>query len=270
VPETRPFVVLYTSREGSSAIVDQLSRHPAVFVPAREHLDLQNVAAHVDNPHARVGELLRDAFTRGRVPGVPASYRNERTIGFKWRPFGAADAVAAMRRHRCVVFYLYRRDALARALSVALSPVHAQFAIANMPDGDRPEALRRAHTAHFVADPAVVTTAIRTYRDQKALLWDTYCADLGARLLDYESFAADPLATLNRMLHEVGVEPFTALPPCRYYKTTSDDIRQQCDNIADVGADGSVRAALDDYARLLERIGARPPRRHWLIGRRRS
>ena len=113
MPASRTFVVVYTGHEGSSALIDGLGRHPAIFAAGFEHLDLVNLKQHVADPRPNVGKILDRALTIGEVPGLERHYSGEPVIGFKWRPFNASAAAAAFRRHRTLVVFLFRRNALA-------------------------------------------------------------------------------------------------------------------------------------------------------------
>ena len=256
MPPVRTFVILYSSREGSTPLIDLLSRHPSVFVAGFEHLDRHNLARHVDHPERRIGEILDRALTTGVVPGQgPKQYAGEPVIGLKWRPHGGRSAVAALRRNRCLVVFLHRRDALARALSMVLNPEHLQFTIAEMAPSERAEALARSRTERFRADPSVVASNISMYLEGKARIWNTYCGrGLETQSLDYERFADEPQAAINGILSALGVEPFLELPRGRFFKTTSDDIASQCENIREVQSSQAVRTALASYEQLLRQI----------------
>ena len=133
----------------------------------------------------------------------------------------------------------------------------------------RADALARTRTERFRADPGAVASTIATYVRQKWLLWETYCSTgLDVRLLEYEAFVQQPLATLNRILVSVGVEPFAEVPPCRYHKTTSESISTQCDNFREVTKDAEVRKELKSYDALLQKIGADGRRRWWRVPHR--
>jgi hypothetical protein len=270
MPALRNFVILYSGREGSSALIDALGRHPRVYVAAFEHLDLGNLREHVDDPKAQIGEILDRALCDGDVPGRARNYAGQPVIGLKWRPFGDAATVRALQRNHSRVIFLYRSNALARALSMTFRPEHTQFRLAKLTAAERASALEDLRNERFVAAPADVADSIRSYRRLKARHWATYCRpEVETKTLEYEWFCSDPLAAVNDVLSFLDLEPFDELPPARFVRTHTD-IEQQCENLSEIRGDRSVRQALDDHAKLLAEFTGSPPRRfRWPVLRRR-
>lgn len=118
----RNFVIFYTAREGSSAIVNQLSAQRDILVPAFEGLDryafkrrfpLTALPQAVETALSK-GEFDEDFHARRRML---AERHEEQTIdrvgavGFKWRPHGNPETMAEVfRRNNTTVFMLFRRD----------------------------------------------------------------------------------------------------------------------------------------------------------------
>lgn len=161
----RNFIILYTSREGSSAIVNALSTHPDIAVPLFEEFDEfwlkkfdlnVDIADEIDHVLATNQFRLDHDYGRQRFLGDAAGGdgSDAESIGFKWRWHGDMDRIAkVLKKHDVTLFLLFRRDLLELTCSQYYTRTlkkpdseknlgHVQFELAAMNEEDR--AKRRA------------------------------------------------------------------------------------------------------------------------------
>lgn len=254
---SRCFTILYTSREGSSAIIAKLQKHEDIHVPCFEQLDRNNLEKVVPDANDRIGEILSTAFQEGAIPGKKSEYAGQRVVGFKWRPFGSDAAVKAMISNHCLAIYLYRRNTLRRALSMLFKPEHTQFQLAKMSPEEREESLRKTQSETFRVDQKELEAVISKYTAQKRATWKGYGRKLKDRmLLEYERFETQPTEALNLVLSRLELPLFEQEPEARFVKTMRGDIETQCENLDEVMSNKAVLKAISDYERFLEGIGA--------------
>src|SRR5688572_12868770 len=106
------FVLFFSGKEGSSAIVERLNFHSCITVPIFEHLDQQNATPELD--HKTIANALALVLKSGHwdqnLYKAAAAIRSaadfdryfrsapvvdpEVSIGFKWRPWGDYGEVA--------------------------------------------------------------------------------------------------------------------------------------------------------------------------------
>ena len=154
------FLIAYTGREGSSAIINLLGKQTGVVVPLFEDLDKQNfqkffepeeIAAVLDYVYGtgkydptEIRRLISSKNSSSSVRDKSHPFM----VGFKWRPFEETRAATALRQHDVTVGYLYRRDflELVCSLYITSSPDFArQF---NLNTGERhPQFRMRRMTA---------------------------------------------------------------------------------------------------------------------------
>ena len=253
---SRCFTILYTSREGSSAMIGKLQKHVDIHVPCFEELDANNLRKVVPEADAKIGEILDAVFTEGVIPGKDSRYAGQSVVGFKWRPFGGAPAVEALLRNRCLGIYLYRRNTLRRALSMLFKPEHIQFKVEKMSPEEREETLRRTHAETFSVQPGDLATLIKRYTDQKSTVWRHYGRNLSDKMfLEYELFETRPTDALNLILDRLDLPRFEHEPESPFVKTMRGDIETQCENLEEVMRDKGVQVAISKYEKFLQRIG---------------
>lgn len=126
----RNFIIAYTAREGSSAIISRLSLNPNIAVPAFEELDeywLKRIKFK-----GRVSTVLDHVFRHRSLPFnedrlfqkfIPRKPNGHETIcGLKWRIHGnILDIGRVLKKNKVVVFFLFRRDVVELASSLHIS-----------------------------------------------------------------------------------------------------------------------------------------------------
>lgn len=229
------FVIIYTAREGSTAIVDALGRHPEISVPLLEELDRYWIRKNFQKNPPDVPSVMRTIFSQNRFDLAPdrglrfrlAGQKKDQavaSVGFKWRPHGSVKRIASVFLEEDVsVFVLWRRDfrELVASLSISrhLEPGqhgagHAQFRYAKLSDPEKAAYREKLETAsHDV--PASVLHRVMFKRCLRAIrlrrIADRF-AGLGipVRSIYYEDFRDDPDRFLGSLLDVLGVERVAA------------------------------------------------------------
>jgi hypothetical protein len=294
----RSFVIVYSGREGSSAIIKAFADQQAVKVPIVEDFD-QYACPGVDEND--VPALLLQLLTTGQfrrrldrdadVRSRPAPARPT-PVAFKWRIWGDAREIAKV-LNACdvVIFELIRRDIVNLALSLYLTTYvlpferrvdfdeilqdpNPQFRIRWLEKKAQDEVISFVRSRRFAVQPDKLAAIMADYLTRKERIREQYVATFRAGALDvhtliYEDFLADPVSFLSRMATLVGV----SIDPLRqpyYPKVSRSDIRTQVTNLAALLSDREVqRLKLAYHSRLLvnpRSAGADRPSRQTLPG----
>jgi hypothetical protein len=115
----RNFLISYSGRVGSTALIDTLKLIPGFLVPVFEDLDFYAIkkAGLLDQHSAENIHLYVDHIYRNS-PGPDLS------VGFKWRMWGDLERIAeVLVGHNVVVFNLVRADLFEYVSSIYLSDV---------------------------------------------------------------------------------------------------------------------------------------------------
>lgn len=224
------FIIQYSGREGSSAIVSTLSAQPGVNIPIFEDLDPHqffNSRKPADYP-----QVIDEIFTTGkfgdkkpnkeRIFSEPGA-GGYATIGFKWRVNGDFRLLAkVLRKHKVTVFFLQRRDFLGLVCSSYIHtfgnslqseikiPLHPQFdkSFAGYGGVDAPENLTRINAQTFPLNKRLFIKAaravIRKRRAQTNIARRFARMGLPVKVVFYEDFDTNPEAFITAMLAQVG------------------------------------------------------------------
>ena len=236
--ETSNFIVLYTSREGSSPIVQNLSYAPDVAVPVFEELDRHWMQKFYPGQHDPIAEV--DRVLTERVYGREHDYGHRAyvthhedpqaasSVGFKWRPHGKLWRLPrVLKKHKVKVFLLCRRDLMEVVTSYYVSRVmvrdksvpdvnsaHTQFKMANRTEAESAaiEELIRNYTAKLNLWHWYALMAHRVWKVARLRMLLLYLKLSGVPtdLIYYEDFRTNPPEMLGRMRRSIGL-PFT--PP---------------------------------------------------------
>ncbi len=227
------FIILFTAREGSTAIVDALSRHPDISVPILEELDKFwikhfysdiDVVHEIDNIFNSNDFHLGDDWAFRNYVSDNKRGKDVASIGFKWRPHGKMAQIARMMQRRNVVlFVLFRRDfdELCASLYVGQTLAagddggqHAQFRFARMSDEEkatfRKELEGQVVSARF--RPIFYIMIRRVLRAlQLRLIAGKLCrSGIHVRALYYEDFLQSPDRFFANICHELQIAPVGA------------------------------------------------------------
>ncbi len=241
----RNFLVSYTGRVGSTALLDSLKLLPNFDIPVFEELDAWYVAEHklyetlnAENIH----EAVDGIFERHRAPGV--------SVGFKWRIWGNIDHVAeVLRKHEVVIFNLVRSDALEYISSLYLTNiVHKEF---NAPqfmlkdadsEEERLKILFRYRMETYDVDPAqyrqLFEEELQRERERIELLGRLQAAGNKVVTIFYEDFAYKRYRFLSALLKMLNQPPMAKWPLVKLQKVSNAYPSEQFKNREEIfGAD---------------------------------
>ncbi|MBO9436760.1 hypothetical protein J7394_21335 [Ruegeria sp. R13_0] len=222
------FIILFTAREGSTAIVDALSRHPDISVPILEELDKFwikhfyddiDVVREIDSIFSCNDFRLGDDWAFRNYVSDNKRGKDVASIGFKWRPHGKIAQVARMMQKRNVVlFVLFRSDfdELCASLYVGQTLAagddgsqHTQFRFARMSDEEK-TAFREELEGQVVYArfrPIFYIMVRRVLRAlQLRLIAGKLCrSGIHVRALYYEDFLQSPDRFFAKICHELQI-----------------------------------------------------------------
>ncbi len=230
----RNFLIFYTAREGSTAIVSALSRNPEIQVPLLEELDRHWVTRFY-NDALDVPATIDEVFTSG-VFEQPHTYgrnnylyydpqkvadagRDKIAVGFKWRPHKISRRlIRVLKKHDVQVIYLIRRDFRELVCSLYLSVQeveggrvgHAQF---NASQGE--EAFQKTRDVLENLSPSARLGPIGKIVVKRLAHATRYAAFLKVLRLSgvetsrvyYEDFLENPDGFLAALCDRIGVAP---------------------------------------------------------------
>lgn len=223
-------MILYTSREGSTAIINALSGQAGIHVPLVEELDWYRFEK--DHKFNDIYNTLDQVFHTGEYSEIDNSTnllqntppQDRQSLGFKWRIFGNTKRIAKIfREHNVTVYILTRRNLLEHVASSYIHkygndlqsdvdmPLYPQFAVAGMPEAEREAYLKRLRAPKFkleywnflkLAMRRIQGKARHTKRALKLSL-------RGVRIqpMYYEDFDEDREAFIKGFLDQIGMEP---------------------------------------------------------------
>ncbi|MBX6376409.1 MAG: hypothetical protein IRZ13_19550, partial [Acetobacteraceae bacterium] len=167
----RHFALLFSEREGSSAMIDSLGRHPQIVVPFFESLDHYIIREKVPEAQwpalpAVIGRVLRSGRYASsyfaEAGAEPDEAPTNRHVAFKWRPWGDASRIGpVLAQHGAGAYLLMRRSMLNWCLSLyftnhvakQLTDIeihrHPQFQITSMSAEEREAFLQRLRSEVF-------------------------------------------------------------------------------------------------------------------------
>ncbi|SDW99233.1 hypothetical protein SAMN05444358_102139 [Ruegeria halocynthiae] len=220
---SRNFIILFHAREGSTAIVDALSRHKDISVPILEELDRFWINKfYKSNPDFNLLNTMDKIFSSntfdlgddwGFQNYISSNKRGQpvESIGFKWRPHGPIKDIAKIfKKNNVQVFILARRDFLELVASLAISKTakkgaaghgHAQFDYANMSEQEQASYRKNLETTmHRVSLASILGIMFR--RIAVAIRFRLFALRLtflgvDIKYLFYEDFRDEPEDFLN-------------------------------------------------------------------------
>jgi len=115
----RNFLISYSGRVGSTALIDTLKLIPGFLIPVFEELDYYSIeqAGQLDQHNASNIHMYVEHIYRN-------SSKPDRSVGFKWRMWGDLEGIAgALVEHKVVVLNLVRADLFEYVSSIYLSDI---------------------------------------------------------------------------------------------------------------------------------------------------
>ncbi|MEM6932641.1 MAG: hypothetical protein AAF526_03555 [Pseudomonadota bacterium] len=230
----RNFVILFAAREGSSAIVDSLSRHPEISVPIFEELDrfwVKKFYPDLDVTAEIASIFASNSFSREEDYGFRSFVSSDKrgqavaSIGFKWRPHGAPGQISQVfLEHDVRVFLLCRRDINELVASLLVSRettgkqtdgnFHGQFQFSRMTAEE--QAAYRSEVENqkiklntFKAFDLLLRRFFHAVR-LRVWIWRLQRNGLQCHALSYEDFRDKPAEFFEGVFRELGVR---VVPP---------------------------------------------------------
>jgi hypothetical protein len=258
----RNFLISYSGRVGSSALIDTLKAIPGFLVPLFEDLDYWHIEQHGkldEHTEATIHHAVDYAY-RTIPEGVdPAGT----SVGFKWRIWGDMDRVSdVLRDHGVVVLNMVRCDIVEYVASLYLSDIvnrefnAPQFMLRDAAnEAERLEILFKYRMQTCVADPEAY---FNLYGNQ--LRMERERLDVLARLrrdghrvctIFYEDFAYRRYRFLNALLRLLNHKPLDRLPMTRLSKVATAYPSELFSNRAELLADARMTAALREWDELV-------------------
>lgn len=277
----RSFVILYTGREGSSAIIKAFADRQDIIVPVMEDFDPYACADLVEGDvPAILNHMLGTArFSKGadhQVTRPPAgTLPRPPAVGFKWRIWGDATRIAEVfREHGVVVFELLRHDIVNLALSLYLTNfvlpleqlcrfpeiIHdpnPQFRTRWLERAAQEEVIKFIRSREFAVDLHKFIKLMEGYAAGRQHIRTKYvdvfrAAGLEVHTSFYEDFLTNPTMFLSRMAELLSIKIDPNREPY-YRKVARDDIRTQVTNLSELETSREVlRIKLSYYDRLLK------------------
>ena len=226
----RNFLIIYTSREGSSAIVQALSCQSDIVVPLFEELDLYwierfygsvDICKELDDVYSKRRFQRKHDYARGAYLEENPDPDHAGSVGFKWRPHGPWDSVlGVLQKHNVVILDLLRRDLLEVTSSLYISRIskstgfdsvisHAQFKLATMNKEDADQYRQKIENLKTPMRP-LHFFSLMTWRVWRALrnrifCWRARSRGLKTNTIYYEDFLQDPDGFIRQITDLVGV-----------------------------------------------------------------
>jgi len=224
-------IILYTGREGSSAIIETMRNSNEVYVPVFEIFDEYMFSVKFPNENllsilSNIDELknINDNFE----PFYSDVYKESFTICFKWRPWGEQNILEELSKiYDLYVILLARRNAIEHSLRHLASrliyeqlPPHLQMITS--PDlhlqflkFDKHEKYHELITVindikiDILEDELI--NVVKNYCDSKINLFDQYIlnnSDGKAKLIFFEDFVLDNNKIYSEIVDFIHIESF--------------------------------------------------------------
>jgi hypothetical protein len=250
----RNFLVSYSGRVGSTALLDCLKTLPDFDIPVFEELDAWYVDQHklYDTVNAEnIAEVVDKLYEQHSAPGV--------SVGFKWRIWGNIDRVAeVLRKHEVVVFNLVRSDALEYIASLYLTNIvnkefnAPQFKLKDATsEEERMKILFRYRMETHEADLAqywlLFEQELQRERERIGLLRRFHAARNPVMTVFYEDFAYKRYRCLNALLKVLNQPPMATWPSIKLEKVSNAYPSAQFTNRDEIFSGDRVSALLREW-----------------------
>lgn len=265
----RSMIIVYSGREGSSAIVSSLGKHSQVSVPIFEDMDYRNIKSRfgvegTNSIHIGLGNLLRGVELNDNVFKVMDTRDSSANVVFKWRPCGDLDKVCeVLVALETIIISLARRDLVNFCISKYFTNVvlgdgaavyHPQFDVMKMSERRREERLNELRGRAFNIDVDRFVELMQDTVESKVLLQSKaeYMEKKGVsvKYVFYEDFLNDKRAFLTTLLSEIGLEFEGVVTKSNFVKVNRSDMREQVLNLEDLERDERVQRYVKEYGAL--------------------
>ncbi len=266
----KSMVIVYSGREGSSAIVSCLGKHSRINVPIFEDLDYANVKkrfgkAGVDNIHVALANVLKGIeFNDGVIEPVARKSAESRVV-FKWRPFGSIEKICdVFVDSGTVVAALARKDFLNYCISRYYTDVilseqsaiyHPQFELMKMSPSQRKSRIEELRSRSFSVDVESFVEIMQSVIERKVKIQSvTRQMDRNGVVVKhvfYEDFLQNKRGFLTALLAEMDLEFEEVVTESNFVKVNRSDMRDQVLNIDELEADEEIQSLKIEYSALI-------------------
>ena len=276
------FVILYYGREGSSPIIDGLSRHPDIYVPVFEHLDDFNYPTLSGDDDFPVHTVFDALFSRTQsdwlssiVEGfVPGKFETAKSIGLKWRPWGDLQQISKVfGRNRVSLFILLRKHEWKRRMSIyftnkvlsgqlgfekdAAGNVHPQFILKELSEARYQEYIKMMGQLEFELEPEqlaeMIVDSINVKRRLLSEIKEIVHPKTRLTVVYYEDFVYRKREFFERFLSRISL-PFSPQVLVSSFRKSTPDFETVVRDYDQLLASRPVRNAMQRWASLIATI----------------
>jgi hypothetical protein len=251
IVQPRNFLVSYSGRVGSTALLDSLKLLPNFDIPIFEELDAWYVDVNklYDGVNEEnVDKVIDETYELHRAAGV--------SVGFKWRIWGNIDKVAeVLRKHDVIIFNLVRSDALEYIASLYLTNIvnkefnAPQFLLKDASsEEEKLKILFRYRIEKHEVDLAqyreLFEQELQRERERIDLLRRLHAAENTILTIFYEDFAYKRYRFLSALLRLLGHPPMVSWPDPQLRKVANAYPSEQLTNRSELCASDWLVSAL--------------------------
>jgi LPS sulfotransferase NodH len=239
---SKPFVIMFTARSGSTALYGQLRKHPDIVMRAEVFgaKTLPDDVEQTDDNRVRFLRKFWAPFKGGATPSA-APWR-----GFKWQVDRKNTQFSKPRRLLKIMgeydprIIVLRRENI---LKQAISAINARRLLQATEDSDKPSAhvtienvavLERLKSEKLRVDIAELNQVVNGIRRSKHRL-DLLASEIVGpkKEVRYEDYVASPQEFMTSLCEFIGVDPLK-IGSQAYVKITSDNLIDVVENYDDV------------------------------------
>jgi len=258
----RNFLISYSGRVGSSALVDTLKAIPGFLVPVFEDLDYWHIEQRGGlDEHSEATIHHAVDYTYRTIPDGSDPART--SVGFKWRIWGEIDRVSGvLRDHGVVVLNMVRCDIVEYIASLYLTDIvnhdfnAPQFMLRDAAsEAERMDILFKYRmqtcTADLDAYFGLYESQVRIERERLDLLARLRRDGHRVCTIFYEDFAYKRYRFLNALLKLLNHPPLAQPPVTALTKVATAYPSELFDNRAELLADARTARALREWDELV-------------------
>lgn len=263
-------VVIYSGREGSSAIVSSLGKHSKISLPIFEHMDFSNIKnkfgnSVFDKVHIGIGNLLAGCeFGENIFDEEPSCDYSSKKVVFKWRPWGDMEKISSvLKKNKTLLVSLARRDVVNHGLSKYFTNrvvgegkgfYHPQFHVNKLSEEEKSKYIKKLRESCFNVDIDLYVKDLKEYVDAKQIMHNKVNLmrkrGVDVKEVFYEDFLEDKERFLSSLLFDIGLDYEDDVARSDFKKVNRNDLRDQVENIIDVENDCRVKSLVSKYHNL--------------------
>jgi len=254
----RNFLISYSGRVGSTALIDTLKLVPDFLIPVFEELDYYAIkqAGQLDRHHEGTIHTYVQHIYQSRSS-------LDQSVGFKWRIWGDLDRIGAvLKEHDVLIFNLVRADLFEFVSSLYLSDIvnsdfnAAQFLLRDAEtEEERQKILFKYRMTKHTVDIAKFMELMETQMaiEQKRFAQLGHLRALGCEIttIFYEDFAYKRFGFLNGLMRTLGHHRLDFIPDTKLMKVSSAFPSELFENRSELLQVPQLFSQLDRWERLV-------------------